>query len=237
MATIDEAIGALLETRTAIRAERSVLAAISGIDGSGKGYITGQLAQGLGRHGAKVAGINIDGWLNLPVRRLSARAPAEHFYALAIRFPEMFDKLVLPLKAHRSHRLEADFAEETATAYRPHRYQFDDIDIILLEGIFPLKREHRRHFDVALWVDCSFETALERPLHRGQGGLPPDETIRTYQTIYFPAQRIHFVRDDPRGAADLIIANDPRLTAGGPSSGGRPPSAAGDGNAPAPGGA
>jgi hypothetical protein len=90
---------------------------------------------------------------------------------------------------------------------------------------------------LAQGLACSFETALERALHRGQEELPPDETISAYQTIYFPAQRIHFARDDPRRAADLIISNDPQLTAVGPSSGGRPPSAAGDGNAPAPGGA
>jgi len=237
MTAIDPVIGALLERRRAVSAERSVLAAISGIDGSGKGYITSQLAVGLARHGVKVANINIDGWLNLPARRFSVTAPAEHFYAHAIRFPELFDQLVLPLKAHRSHRSVADFAEETATAYRPHCYQFDDVDIILLEGIFLLKREHRAHFDVALWVDCSFETALERALHRGQEGLPRDETIRAYQTIYFPAQRIHFARDDPRRAADTLVSNDPRLTAAGPSAGERPPSAGGDGTAPAPGGA
>ncbi len=237
MTATDRAMDALLATRQAVSAERSVLAAISGIDGSGKGYITGQLAMGLGRHGAKVANINIDGWLNLPAQRFSARAPAEHFYAHAIRFSEMFDQLVLPLKAHRSHELVADFAEETATAYRPQPYQFADVDIILLEGIFLLKREHRAHFDIALWVDCSFETALERALRRGQEGLPPDETIRAYQTIYFPAQRIHFTRDDPRQAADMIIPNDPRLTAARPSSEERPPSTGGVGNAPAPGGA
>ncbi|MGH7333564.1 MAG: uridine kinase family protein [Candidatus Rokuibacteriota bacterium] len=231
------AIRTLLEKRRAVSARRSVLAAVSGIDGSGKGYITGQLAAGLASHGMKVASINIDGWLNLPARRFSATEPAKHFYEHAIRFREMFDQLVLPLKAHRTHRLVADFAEETATAYRPHGYQFDDVDIILLEGIFLLKRAHRAHFDMALWVDCSFETALERALRRGQEGLPPDETIRAYETIYFPAQRIHFVRDDPRRAADLIVANDPRLTAAGPSSGGRPPSVGGDGNAPAPGAA
>jgi uridine kinase len=237
MTDTEQAVAVLLQNRQVVSAEQSVLAAISGIDGSGKGYITGQLAAGLARHGAKVANINIDGWLNLPTKRFSATEPAEHFYQHAIRFPEMFAQLVLPLKAHRSHRVVADFAEETATAYRPHQYQFDDVDIILLEGIFLLKRAHRRHFDIALWVDCSFETARERALRRGQEGLPADETIRAYETIYFPAQRIHFVRDDPRRAAHLIIPNDPRLTVAGPSSGGRPPSTAGDGNAPAPGGA
>jgi uridine kinase len=34
-----------------------------------------------------------------------------------------------------------DYAEETATIYRKQLYEFKDIDIILLEGIYLLKRQ------------------------------------------------------------------------------------------------
>jgi len=171
---------------------------------------------------------------NLPARRFSQVRPGEHFYENAIRFQELFDQLVLPLRGRRTHEVVADFAEETATAYRPHPYRFEDIDVILLEGIFLFKRAWRPHFDLALWVDCTFETALERALRRGQEGLLPDETIRAYETIYFPAQRIHFARDEPRAGADLVVPNDHRLTVAGPSSGGPPPSGAGGASAPIP---
>jgi len=170
-----------------------------------------------------VANINIDGWLNLPARRFSQDRPGEHFYEHAIRFEELFDQLVLPLRARRTHEVVADFAEETATAYRPHAYRYENVDVILLEGIFLFKRAWRPHFDLALWLDCTFETALERALRRGQEGLPPGETIRAYETIYFPAQRIHFARDEPRAGADLVVPNDHRLTPAGPPSGALPP--------------
>lgn len=32
-----------------------------------------------------------------------------------------------------------------------------------------------------------------------------------YRKIYFPAQEIHFARDEPRAAASAILVNDPRL--------------------------
>jgi uridine kinase len=57
-------------------------------------------------------------------------------------------------------------------------------------------------------VECSFEKALVRAIKRCQEGLPPKETIRAFETIYFPAQRIHLQRDHPRAAADLILPND-----------------------------
>jgi hypothetical protein len=42
--------------------------------------------------------------------------------------------------------------------------------VVVVEGIYLLKRELRAHHDVSLWIDCSFETALERALAREQEG-------------------------------------------------------------------
>ena len=50
----------------------------------------------------------------------------------------MFSQLVLPLREQRSLRIVADYAEETATEYRRHVYEFRDIDVIALEGIYLL---------------------------------------------------------------------------------------------------
>ena len=61
---------------------------------------------------------------------------------------------------------------------------------------------------ISIWIDCSFAKALERALARGQEGLPPTDTIRAYETIYFPAQDIHFQRDNPQRAAAIIVDNN-----------------------------
>jgi uridine kinase len=124
----------------------------------------------------------------------------------------MFDQLVLPLQHNRSHRGKALLADATnASAYREWVYEFTDVAIVLLEGIFLLKQAFRNYYDLALWVDCTFETALERALGRGQEGLSPEDAIRDYETIYFAAQRLHIARDHPRETANLVIPNDPRL--------------------------
>lgn len=211
MADVHQAVNAILTKWVEVPMQRSALVGISGIDGSGKGYLTAKIVPQLQQRGIHAVGIGVDGWLNLPHKRFNKENPAAHFYEHAIRFEEMFAQLILPLKQNRSHRVVADFAEETATEFRQHTYEFADVDVIVLEGIYLLKRAYRRYFDLTFWVDCSFQTALERALKRGQEGLPLDETIRAYQTIYFPAQRIHFERDNPRAAADAIIVNDPRI--------------------------
>jgi uridine kinase len=208
MVELQTVIEQILEKRVAIPAQRSVLVAISGIDGCGKGYLTAQLLKQLAARGVRAAIINADGWLNLPHRRFDRSNPAEHFYLHAIRFDEMFDQLVLPLRDRRSLRLEANYAEETATEYRRHSYEFDELDVILLEGAYLLKQPFQAYYDLSVWIECSFETALQRAIARAQEGLTPQATAEAYRVIYFPAQEIHFQRDDPRRAATLIVNND-----------------------------
>lgn len=210
--TADEAavVETILERRRRLPRGRSLLVGVSGIDASGKGYVNARLAATLRAASAKAGNINLDGWLNLPAKRFSREQPAENFYENAIRFAELFERLIFPLRGRRSLLLEAELTEETATEYHRHVYEFADVDVILLKGIFLFKQAYRPLFDLAVWVDCSFETALERALGRGQEGLPREETIRAYETIYFPAQRLHFRVDSPRASADLVLPNDPR---------------------------
>lgn len=203
---IKELASRIAGLRSNLAGEHALLVGISGIDASGKGYVTRLLNEPLRARGLNTAVINIDGWLNLPHVRFDPHGPAENFYHNAIRFDEMFGQLVMPLREHRSINLTADFAEETAAQYRKHNYRFDNIDIILLEGIFLFKREFVDHYDLKIWIDCPFETALERAIARSQEGLAPEATIHAYETTYFPAQRIHFDRDDP-SAADVLIDN------------------------------
>jgi uridine kinase len=226
--SIEAFVDRVAEARQAVPASRSLLVAVSGIDGSGKGFVTGCLAEGLTARGLGVAPIGIDPWLDLPTRRFDAGDPGGRFYRHAIRFTALFEQLVLPLRDRRRIELEADALEETASAFHRSVYRFDDVDVVLLEGIFLLRRDLRRHYDLSLWVACSFETALERAIDRAQEGLSPAGTVRAYETIYFPAQRIHAELDDPVAVADAILLNDARLGAGAEPPTPRPPGTPGD---------
>ena len=212
MSDLQSISNTLIALRRKIQRGRSVLAAITGIDGAGKGYFTAQLVKSLQANGVRTASVNIDGWLNLPNIRFDPSNPAEHFYLRAIRFDEMFGQLIFPLRDLRSICCEVDYAEETAVTYRRHLYSFENVDVILLEGIFLLKQAFQSYYDLSCWIDCSFETALQRAIARGQEALSPEDTSRAYRTIYFPAQEIHFQRDNPRAAATAILNNDTQLT-------------------------
>jgi uridine kinase len=209
--TLSAVVDTILSRRGGFPPASALLVGLSGIDGSGKGYMSGQLVTALMVRGLKTAAINVDAWLNLPDVRFDLARPGENFYANGLRLDELFTRLVLPLRQTRGARVTMDWVDETATVSRPYTYELQDADVIVLEGIYLFKRAYRRHFDLALWVDCSWETALERAVARSQEGLAADETVRAYRTIYFPAQEIHLANDAPRQSADLIVPNDPRL--------------------------
>ena len=206
MNQLDLLASRIVATRAERSAEQAILVGISGIDAGGKGFITEKIAKRLQGLGWRVATINTDDWLNLPEVCLSQHKRAEHFYEHAMRFDEMFDQLIVPLKENRAVSFVADCADAKGNR-RKHRYEFRRIDIVLLEGIFLLKRAYREHFDLTAWVECPFDIAMERAIKRGQEGLPANETIKAFETIYFAAKRIHFARDNPQAAADLIVHN------------------------------
>jgi len=208
MSRIEDVVRKILERRANIPESRSLLVGVSGIDGCGKGYLATQLRAHLALLGVIPAILNVDGWLNLPQKRFAQSAPAVNFYENAIRFEQFFTQLVLPLRERRSIHVVADVVEETASEYRKHAYDYDDVSVVLVEGIFLFKPQYRKYFDLAIWIDCSFPTALARAIDRGQEGLSPANTIAAYDTIYFPAQRIHLAQDKPRENADLIFEND-----------------------------
>jgi uridine kinase len=208
---LQDLIPDVVARRLRLRSGESLLLAVSGIDASGKGYVAAQISELLQLNGLNAVAIGIDPWLGDPRQWSSKKDAGELFYRHGIRFDDLFRTLVLPLKQHRSITLPATLRRQVDSAQYSYLYDYRDVDVIVLEGIFLLKRTLRSHYDLSLWVECSFQTSLERALQRNQEGLPPALIARDYHSIYHPAQRIHLAVDHPRGSADEIFVNDPRL--------------------------
>ena len=187
--------------------KRPFLVGISGIDGSGKGYVGQQLRQHIIEQGWDCHLLGIDGWLQLPSRRFSQAEPAEHFYAHAFRFDDMQAQLMTPLAATGSVNCTAQHADPSdREVFVDYHYAIADAEIVIFEGIFLFQK--RFTFDYRIWIDCSFETALQRALARNQEGLSEERLKRDYREIYFAAQKLHLERDRPRHICDFIYLND-----------------------------
>ena len=106
--TINELVNSFFVTRSNVPAECAMLAGISGIDASGKGFISKILCRRLEQLGQRVALISVDGWLNLPSVRFDPDDPSGNFYRNALRLDELFERLVLPLRDRRSAEIETE---------------------------------------------------------------------------------------------------------------------------------
>lgn len=201
-------VRAIHERRRKLTPARCLVVGISGIDASGKGVVSDRLAERLRADGFNVAVIHGDGWLHLPERRFSKSNPGEHFYRHAFRFDELFHHLVRPLRETRTVWHKANHTEETASHFRQKVYDLRDIDIAIVECVFLFQPYFEGEFDLRVWIECRFETALARAIARRQEGLGPDETIVAFEQIYFPAQRLHLERDDPKSRADIVYTNE-----------------------------
>src|SRR5262249_45368102 len=104
-------VEAIARKRDAVVPNRAVLVGISGIDGSGKGFVSAKLADALRAKSLNVAVISADDWLNLPHVCMNYDKYAEHFYQHAIRFDEMFEKMFFQLKQIDKINITHDFEE------------------------------------------------------------------------------------------------------------------------------
>jgi uridine kinase len=209
MTAVAERIGGVVDDVVrrvaALRRSRCFVLAVSGIDASGKSTVARAIADGLRARDLSVHVVHLDDWHTAPETRFAAADPGGHFYRHAYRFDELFELLVEPLRAARSVELRTTLRTLDGGEFE-HDYRLADLDVLILEGIFLLKRELRPRYDFSVWIECSFETALQRALARNQEGLADDALVRDYETIYFPAQELHRRLDDPRAHANLVVA-------------------------------
>jgi uridine kinase len=71
-----------------------------------------------------------------------------------------------------------------------------------------LQEKYSRYYDYKIWVDCSFETGMKRAIERNTEKLDETRLIHDYNTYYYPAQTLHFKKDNPMNAADFVFDNN-----------------------------
>lgn len=197
----------VITARALLNPMRALLVAISGIDGAGKGVVAAQLRNALVSCGLNVALISVDDWHAPGAQRFGGAGAAERFYRSALRLDEMLAQLVEPMRRTGAVDVTVELYHPRSDASRRRAFSYRDIDIIVLEGIYLFKTELRGRYDLRYWVSCPWQTALHRAVARRQEGVSDWETLREYQTLYFPAQRHHLEQDRPTESVDGIYFN------------------------------
>jgi uridine kinase len=105
-----------------------------------------------------------------------------------------------------------------AREFEPEGYYYDAFDNaafraavlaagepLVADGVFLQRPELDDLWSLRIWVDISFEDALERAAIRDADLF--DDVRERYERRYFPGQRLYLAEVDPRSRADIVVAS------------------------------
>jgi uridine kinase/gamma-glutamylcyclotransferase (GGCT)/AIG2-like uncharacterized protein YtfP len=198
--------------------------AVDGITAAGKTTLAHELATALGRAGRLSAQLSMDGFHHAQAHRRRQRdRPALGYYRDAYDFAGFAAAVLDPLGRGEGRYRPAihDLATDTVRE-DPWRPAPEDL-VLVVDGTFLQRAELAGRWDEVVYLDTSFEVALERALPRDAALFgSPEATREAYANRYHPACRLYQAQYDPAATAGILIGNDdlrrPRLRRiGGPA--------------------
>jgi len=174
---------------------KAQVVAISGIEGSGKRELTEKIAAALKLDGLNVAVIHTDDWEACKSIRFNIMNSPEEYYLNAYRFDEMFEQLILPLKLFGSIKTSVDLADSES----PRRvdYNFSNIDIILIEGVYLIQEAYLDLYDYSCWVKSNFDKAFKQLSESINVEESQEALVNLFEMLIKPAGQYHLFADEP----------------------------------------
>lgn len=191
--------------------EHPLRVAIDGIDAAGKTTFADELTGYLRASGRTVIRASIDSFHNpRDVRyRLGTNSP-EGYYHDSFDYEALCTSLLAPLGPGGNRifcRQVFDFVNDQPL---PASLEMaTPNDILLLDGVFLLRRELLPYWDFRIYLHISFETSLARALERDGVLFGEQAQIEArYRERYIPGQRIYLGEADPAIKANIVIDNN-----------------------------
>ena len=188
---------AIKEQYNSKESTKAQVIAISGIEGSGKRELTEKIADALKLDGLNVAVIHTDDWEASKDIRFNIMNSPEEYYLNAYRFDEMFEELILPLKLFGSIKTSVNL--DDAESPRQVDYHFEDVDIILIEGVYLLQEAYLDLYDYSCWVKSNFEAAFKQLSEKNNIEQSQEALVNLFEMLIKPAAQYHLYTDDPIG--------------------------------------
>lgn len=217
--TVDELLQELSARIARISIPHPTKVAIDGIDAAGKTTLANALARHMRQDGHEIIRASID-CFHRPQSERFARgelSPAG-YYRDSFDYERLVVLLLSPLSKKEPgqyQRQAFDYLSDTPAAAKtetcsPHA-------ILLFEGVFLYRPELNSWWDYKIFVDASYETALQRAIARDASRMGGKRSTESrYRQRYFPGQDIYLDLVKPKSLAHVIVHNDnpsePNLT-------------------------
>lgn len=181
---------------------KALIVAISGIEGGGKRALTEKVAAALTLEGLSVAVVHGDDWEASESVRFNVMNSPEEYYLNAYRFDEMIEQLILPLKLFGS--IKTSVTLDNVMNPRTVEYDCNDIDIILIEGVYLLQEAYLDFYDYTCWIESDFDAAFARLQKQANIEQSQEALLNIFELLIKPAGQYHIYTDDPQGHAKSI---------------------------------
>ncbi|MGB7055132.1 MAG: uridine kinase [bacterium] len=185
--------------------------AIDGIDNAGKTTLAAELGHELQKKNRPIIHASIDSFHRTRKERYRRGTLSPDGY-----FNDSFDldvlkeKLLKPLGPAGDLRYTKAVFDFRTDLPLPRKLQKAKHNAILLfDGVFLLRPELNAFWNLRIFVQVSFETALRRALLRDMNLFGSvEETKRRYLERYIPGQKMYFQKVNPMHKADIVIDNN-----------------------------
>jgi uridine kinase len=185
---------------------KALVVAISGIEGGGKRALTEKVATALRLEGLSVAIVHTDDWEACESVRFNVMNSPEEYYLNAYRFDEMIEQLILPLKLFGN--IKTSVSLKNVINPRTVEYDFHDIDIVLIEGVYLLQEAYLDLYDYTCWVESDFDAAYQRLTEQSNIEQSQEALLNIFELLIKPAGQYHIYTDNPQGHADSIYIEE-----------------------------
>jgi len=182
---------ALLDLYNKNESTKAQIIAISGIEGGGKRALSEKIADALTHEGMRVALVHSDDW-----------EAAKSIRFNAYRFDEMIEQLILPLKLFSS--IKTSVTLDDVMNPRTVEYDFQNIDLIIIEGVYLLQEAYLDLYDYTCWVVSDYEAALARLLGQHDVEQSQQALVNLFELLIKPAEQYHINTDHPQINAKSI---------------------------------
>lgn len=185
---------------------KALIVAISGIEGGGKRELAAKTAELLRADGIRVALVRGADWEASKDVRFNVMNSPEEYYLNAYRYDEMFEELIIPLKLFST--LSKEIHLDDVMSPRVIAYDFTDIDVIIIEGVYLLQDAYLDFYDYTCWMENDFDTAYMNLTNRVNVEESQTSLVNIFELLIKPAAQYHMYTDDPQGAAKSLFMQE-----------------------------
>jgi len=201
----------ILEAIKSFKSGKPVLIAFDGVDNAGKTLFADRIYQEMIENFfLSPVRISIDKFHNpKSVRVKRGKFSPEGFFYDSFNYKSLIENVISPVKSNSDYLIYGVFDYRKDSAVDEVKIPISKDTVVLFDGIFLLRDELYKYWDISIFLDITFETVLKRALARDVRFFGSEkEVIKKYNKRYIPGEKIYLDKCKPKERADIVIDNN-----------------------------